>query len=107
MLEITRIEAGKLHLAIDSYDLQGMVRDVTDMMRLRAQQKGLQLLLDQSSAFPRYVKGDEARLRQIMVNLVGNAVKFTERGSVTIRVITSYSIHYTKLYESKCFGIFA
>ena len=56
------------------------------MMRLRAEEKGLQLLLDQSSDFPRFVQGDEARLRQVLVNLVGNAVKFTEQGSVTLRL---------------------
>jgi CheY-like chemotaxis protein len=62
------------------------VREVVDMMQLRAQEKGLWLRLDQSSAFPRYIKGDEARLRQILVNLVGNAVKFTQQGGVTIRL---------------------
>jgi len=55
------------------------------MMHLRAQEKGLQLLIDQSSKFPRYIKGDEARLRQILINLVGNAVKFTRQGGVTVR----------------------
>ena len=63
-----------------------MVRDVADMMRLRAQEKGLRLLLDQSSGFPRYIKGDEARLRQILINLTANAVKFTSHGGVTIRL---------------------
>jgi CheY-like chemotaxis protein/anti-sigma regulatory factor (Ser/Thr protein kinase) len=63
-----------------------MVRDVADMMRLRAEEKGLRLQLDQSSAFPRYIKGDEARLRQILINLTANAVKFTGQGGVTIRL---------------------
>ncbi len=88
VLEIAKIEAGKLQLVITAFDLQGLVREVSDMMRLRAQQKGLQLELDQSSEFPRYIKGDEARLRQILVNLVSNAVKFTEKGGVTIRLRT-------------------
>lgn len=86
VLEIAKIEAGKLQLDISSFDLQGMIREVTDMMRVRAQQKGLRLELDQSSIFPRYIKGDEARLRQILVNLIGNAVKFTDQGGVTLRL---------------------
>ncbi|MES9990824.1 MAG: AAA family ATPase [Candidatus Thiodiazotropha sp.] len=86
VLEIAKIEAGKLQLVISTYDLHALIREVTDMMRLRAQQKGLSLGLDQSSEFPRYIKGDEARLRQILVNLVSNAVKFTVEGSVTIRL---------------------
>jgi len=86
VLEIAKIEAGKLQLDITSFDLQGMIRDVTDMMQVRAEQKGLRLELDQSSEFPRYIKGDEARLRQILVNLIGNAVKFTDQGGVTVRL---------------------
>ncbi len=86
VLEMAKIEAGRLQLEIAPFDLGSMVRDVAGMMQLRAQEKGLQLLLDQASEFPRYIKGDEARLRQILVNLVGNAVKFTAHGGVTIRL---------------------
>ncbi len=86
VLEIAKIEAGRMHLDIATFDLHELVREVTEMMRLRAKQKGLYLELDQSSEFPRYIKGDEARLRQILVNLVSNAVKFTEQGGVTIRL---------------------
>jgi PAS domain S-box-containing protein len=86
VLEMAKIEAGRVQLEIAPFDLGGMVRDVVDMMHLRAKEKGLWLSLDQSSAFPRYIKGDEARLRQALVNLIGNAVKFTEHGGVTIRL---------------------
>ncbi len=86
ILEIAKIESGKLQLQIAPFDLGGMVRDIQEMMRIRAEQKGLQLQFDQTSEFPRYIKGDEARLRQILINLVGNAVKFTEKGIVTIRL---------------------
>jgi PAS domain S-box-containing protein len=86
VLEIAKIEAGRIQLEVTAFDLGSMVRDVCDMMQVRAHDKGLQLLLDQNSEFPRYIKGDEARLRQILVNLVGNAVKFTEQGGVTIRL---------------------
>jgi len=86
VLEIAKIEAGKLQLEIASFDLYDMVRGVIDMMQLRAEQKGLRLELDQSSCFPRFIDGDEARLRQILVNLVSNAVKFTVEGGVTVRL---------------------
>jgi PAS domain S-box-containing protein len=86
VLDIAKIEAGRLHLEIASFDLGNMARDVTNMMQQRAQEKDLQFLLDQSSAFPRYIKGDEKHLRQVLVNLASNAVKFTEIGGVTIRL---------------------
>jgi len=85
VLEMARIEAGRVQLDSAPLDLGMLVRDVTDMMQVRAQEKGLQLLIDQSSEFPRYIRGDEARLRQILINLVGNAVKFTQQGGVTVR----------------------
>jgi signal transduction histidine kinase/FixJ family two-component response regulator len=86
VLEMAKIEAGRLQLEIAPFDLGGMVREVVDMMHQRAQEKGLRLLLDQTSEFPRYIEGDEARLRQILLNLVSNAVKFTQQGGVTIRL---------------------
>ncbi|MES9971896.1 MAG: ATP-binding protein [Candidatus Thiodiazotropha sp.] len=86
VLEIAKIEAGKLQLQIASFDLHALVHEVSDMMRLRAREKGLQLELDQSSNYPRYIKGDEARLRQIIVNLMSNAVKFTHQGVVILRL---------------------
>ena len=88
VLEVAKIEAGRVQLENSPFDLGGMVRDVADMMEIRAKEKGLQLLLDQSSEFPRYIFGDEARLRQILINLISNAVKFTLQGGVTIRLGT-------------------
>lgn len=86
VLQMAKIEAGRVQMQIAPFDLGGMVRDVVDMMRLRAEEKGLRLQLDQHSSFPRFIKGDEARLREVLVNLVGNAIKFTVRGGVTIRL---------------------
>ena len=85
VLEMAKIEAGRVQLENAPLDLGMLVRDVTDMMQLRAHEQGLQLLVDQSSEFPRYIMGDEARLRQILINLLGNAVKFTHQGGVTVR----------------------
>jgi PAS domain S-box-containing protein len=86
VLEIAKIESGRLQLDIAPFDLGNLLRDVGELMQLRALQKGLWLRLDQAPEVPRYIKGDEARLRQILINLVGNAVKFTERGGVTIHL---------------------
>jgi PAS domain S-box-containing protein len=86
VLEMAKIEAGRLQLETTPFDLAGMVRDVIEMMELRATEKGLKLTVEQSPDFPRFVKGDEARLRQILLNLVSNAVKFTRTGGVSVRM---------------------
>jgi signal transduction histidine kinase/CheY-like chemotaxis protein len=88
ILDMAKIEAGRLQLEMATVCLGRVVQDVADTMRIRAGEKGLQLRLKQSSSFPRFIKGDEARLRQILASLTGNAVKFTEEGSVTIRLRT-------------------
>jgi PAS domain S-box-containing protein len=85
VLEMAKIEAGRIQLEIAPFDLAAMVHGTVDLMRLRAQEKGLFLKLEQPSTFPHYVKGDEAHLRQVLINLVGNAVKFTKEGGITIR----------------------
>lgn len=88
VLDMAKIDAGRIQLEEIPFDLGGMVRDVTDMMSVRAHDKGLQLLIDQSSEFPRFIIGDEARLRQILINLIGNALKFTQQGGMTLRLGT-------------------
>jgi len=88
VLDMAKIDAGRVQLEETPFDLGGMVRDVTDMMSIRARDKGLQLLIDQSSEFPRFIIGDEARLRQALINLIGNALKFTQQGGVTLRLGT-------------------
>ncbi len=99
VLEMAKIEAGCIQLEHSPFDLGDMVRDVTDMMEIRAKEKKLQLLIDQSSQFPRYIVGDEARLRQILINLIGNAVKFTAQGGVTLRLGLLESTHSHLLIE--------
>jgi signal transduction histidine kinase/DNA-binding NarL/FixJ family response regulator len=86
VLDVAKIEAGRGVLEIAPYDLTTMVRDVMDMMCARAQMKGLALLHVESSQLPRYVRADGPRLRQVLINLLGNAIKFTEAGSVTLRL---------------------
>lgn len=86
VLETSRIEAGQLILKPNFFDLHQLVASVRDMLGLRAQAKQLQLAVHQTQDVPRFVYGDESKLRQILINLVGNAVKFTESGQVVLRV---------------------
>lgn len=86
VLDMAKIEAGRIVLESKSLDLGVLVRDITDMLSKRAEEKGLQLFLDQSSEFPRFIKSDKEKLRQVIVNLVSNAVKYTNHGSVTLRL---------------------
>ncbi len=86
VLDMSKIEAGRMQLDLQDLDLGELVRDVIDMMRLRAEGKGLSLVLAQDSSFPRFIHGDGPKLRQILINLVGNAVKFTETGEITVHL---------------------
>lgn len=86
VLEMARIEAGKLQLDIATYDLEAAVRDVMELMHFKSNEKELTLTLERSSDVPRYVKGDESRLRQILINLLNNALKYTDEGSITLRM---------------------
>ncbi|HZW24073.1 MAG TPA: ATP-binding protein [Gallionella sp.] len=86
VLDMAKIEAGQIALTVESFDLDILVRDIIGMLGKRAEEKGLQLLLDQSSGFPRFVRCDKEKLRQVIVNLVGNAIKYTHHGGVTLRV---------------------
>jgi len=83
---MAKIEAGRVVLELEPFDLGALVRDITDMLGKRAEERGLQLLLDQSSEFPRFIRSDKEKLRQVIVNLVSNAIKYTNHGGVTLRL---------------------
>jgi signal transduction histidine kinase/DNA-binding response OmpR family regulator/HPt (histidine-containing phosphotransfer) domain-containing protein len=86
ILDFSKIEAGKLDLDIAPFSLRQVVEDAVEVLAERAQSKGLELLCDIPPDVETAVCGDAQRLRQIIINLVGNAVKFTERGEVKIVV---------------------
>ena len=86
VLDVAKIEAGRTVVEVALCDLRSLVRDVTEMMRVRAEEKGLKLFVDQSPEFPETVNTDAAKLRQVLINLLGNAVKYTEKGIVTLRL---------------------
>jgi two-component system, sensor histidine kinase and response regulator len=86
ILDFSKIEAGKLTLDPHPFDLHKMVADCMKGLSLRAHQKGLELAFELAADIPELMVGDPGRLRQILVNLTGNAIKFTERGEVVVSV---------------------
>ncbi|WP_179953335.1 PAS domain-containing hybrid sensor histidine kinase/response regulator [Desulfobotulus mexicanus] len=86
ILDFSKIKAGKLELEIIDFNLESLLKDFSDSITLRAQKKGLEFLYGIDLDVPFLLKGDPGRLRQILTNLAGNAVKFTEKGEVVIRV---------------------
>ena len=86
ILDLSKIEAGKLQVEDLPVSPSAILGDVVSLMRVRAEAKGLPLKLEYFGPIPQTIQTDPTRLRQILVNLVGNAVKFTETGGVTIAV---------------------
>jgi PAS domain S-box-containing protein len=86
ILDFSRIEAGRLDLANAAFDLPALLQETVELIAPRAQAKGLEIASDLEDGLPRRVVGDAARLRQVLLNLAGNAVKFTETGGVAILV---------------------
>ena len=86
VLEISKIESGRAILREDNFDLHWLLASIRDMFSLRAREKGLTLRCDHLGEVPRYVRTDEVKLRHILNNLLANAVKFTQRGGVILRV---------------------
>ncbi len=86
ILDFSKMEAGKLELEELDFDLRKLMEEVIDLIAKHAQQKGLELGYLISPDVPAQIKGDSLRLRQILINLIGNAVKFTEHGEVAVRI---------------------
>lgn len=86
ILDFSKVESGKLDLDPTEFNLQDTLGEIVRALALRADQKGLELACQVDPQVPDYVVGDSLRLRQILVNLVGNAIKFTARGEVVVRV---------------------
>jgi signal transduction histidine kinase/DNA-binding response OmpR family regulator len=86
ILDFSKIEAGKLDLERIDFDLTAIVEEAAEMLAVKAAAKGLEMVVQVDPAVPATVRGDPDRLRQVLINLANNAVKFTERGEVVIRV---------------------
>ncbi|GAP94218.1 hybrid sensor histidine kinase/response regulator [Leptolyngbya sp. NIES-2104] len=89
VLEMSKIEAGRITLNESTVDLFSLLDRSEQMFQLKAQLKGLRLTLERSNKVPRYIHTDESKLRQVLLNLIGNAIKFTQSGGVILRVSTA------------------
>ena len=86
VLEISKIEAGRVILQPENFDLFRLLMVIEKMFRLRASEMGLTLTIERSAGVPQYIRADQGKLRQTLINLLGNAVKFTPQGGITLRV---------------------
>ena len=99
ILDLSKIEAGKTDFNSNDFDLHGLLDTTRQILQLKAQTKGLKLLLEFRPDTPRYIHTDERKLRQVLINLLNNAIKFTDRGSVTIRVRPDSENIYRLIFE--------
>ncbi|HEY9633144.1 MAG TPA: response regulator [Coleofasciculaceae cyanobacterium] len=86
ILEMSKIEAGRITFNENSFDLYCLLNSLEEMLQIRAQSKGLRLMFERTPDVPQHVQTDEGKLRQVLINLLDNAIKFTESGSVRLRV---------------------
>ena len=96
ILDISKIETGKLEIIEDSYETAGLFADVSTMIKIRLHDRPVELVVNIDEDMPRILYGDEIRLKQVLINLLGNAVKFTEKGYIELRA------GFEKMDETHC-----
>lgn len=95
ILDLSKIEAGLSTLYESSFDLYRLLDSLEEMLQIKAEQKNLQLIFNVHSSVPHYIKTDPKKLRICLINLLGNAIKFTDNGTVTLRVIAGLETEET------------
>ena len=86
ILDLSKIEAGRVDLHQEDFDLHQLLDNVLEMLEIRAQAQGLDLILERSPDVPRYIHSDASKLRQVLINLISNSIKFTEKGYIRVKV---------------------
>ena len=87
VLEMSKIEAQQVVLSLETFDLPSLLLDIEMMFEVRAKAKGLLLSYEKIGEIPQYIFGDESKIRQVLINLLGNAIKFTEEGGIILRAL--------------------
>jgi len=101
VLEMSKIEAGRIMLNENNFDLYRLLKSLEEMLQLKAGSKGLELVFECDPNIPQYVHSDESKLRQVLINLLGNAIKFTQEGSVVLRVKVEHKTEEEGVESSK------
>jgi signal transduction histidine kinase/CheY-like chemotaxis protein/purine-cytosine permease-like protein len=99
-LDIARIESGKLTLDVRPLAFPAFMQQIVGMFELQARDKGLRFTYEPAEALPEFVRADEKRLRQILINIIGNAVKFTARGAVSVRLAYRHEMATVEVEDS-------
>ncbi len=86
VLEMSKIEAGRVPLNPENVDFYHLLLGLEDMLKVRASSKGLYLVFERTERVPPYINADESKVRQVLINLISNGIKFTQRGGVTVRI---------------------
>ncbi|MEG4986989.1 AAA family ATPase [Microcoleus sp. BR0-C5] len=86
VLDLSKVEAGRMTLSETNFDIHQLLADVEEMFALKAKYQGLQLLFECAADVPKYIYADEVKLRQVLINLISNAIKFTSSGSVSVEL---------------------
>ena len=105
ILDLSRLEAGKLDITPTDFALRSCIVQAVNLLRPKANGKGLTVEVEIDETLPQRMRGDDGRLRQILVNLVGNAVKFTAQGGVVVRVTSDPESPYRLVVEVEDTGI--
>ncbi|WP_237265977.1 MHYT domain-containing protein [Tolypothrix bouteillei] len=104
ILQMSKIEAGRVTLNENDFDLYRLLNSLEGMLKLKAQSKNLQLIFERTTEVPQYIRSDESKLRQVLINLLDNAIKFTSQGSVKLRIsVALEGDKGTKGYKNKMF----
>ena len=98
ILDLSKIESGKMNIVDVEYELSSLVLDVANMMTMKAGEKGLNVEIEVDKDIPSWLFGDDVRIRQIIINLMNNAVKYTENGSITLAINGTRNGEYETLH---------
>jgi two-component system sensor histidine kinase/response regulator len=103
VLSMSKIEAGQITINESRFNLYNLLNSLKEMLELKANSKGLRLIFETTDYLPEYIQTDEAKLRQVLINLLGNAIKFTQHGTVTLRVSSQVEKNATEENKSQLY----